>query len=78
MNRVTSSDEASTVTRRAARPAVRAGCQRALNEINKADKNCPILFNKLTFNIISHCITTQKNKKGVICPRQDMCRFGAA
>ena len=54
LNRATSSDEALTVTRRAACPAVR----------DKADQNCPILLNKLTFNIFSHYITTWKNKKG--------------
>ena len=63
MNRVSSSDEATNATRRS-RPAVRAECRKALDEISKADKNCPILLNKLTFNIFSHYITTRKNKNG--------------
>ena len=63
LNRATSSDEATNATRRG-RPAVRAECRKAIDNINKADQNCPILLNKLTFNVFSHYITTRKNKKG--------------
>ena len=62
LNRATSSGEAMTAaTTRTTRPAVRAECQKALDEMNKADNNCPILLNKLAFNVF---LTTQKNKKG--------------
>ena len=32
--------------------------------MNRADNSCPLLMNKLTFNVFSHYITRRKNKKG--------------
>ena len=63
LNRADSLDQATNGTRRT-RPAVRAACKKALDNINKVDKNCPILLNKLIFNLFFHYLTTRKNKKG--------------
>ena len=63
LDRATSSDQATNGTRRS-RPAVREVCRKALDNINRADDNCPILLNKLTFNLFSHYLTTRKNKNG--------------
>ena len=63
LDRATSSDQATNGTRRS-RPAVREVCRKALDDINKADDNCPILLNKLTFNLFSHYLTQRKNKNG--------------
>ena len=63
MNRVDSLNQTTNGTSQNC-PAVREVCKKALNEINKADNNCPIILSKLTFNIFSHYLTTRKNKKG--------------
>ena len=41
LNRADSLDQATNGTRRT-RPAVRAACKKALDNINKVDNNCPI------------------------------------
>ena len=63
LNRADSLDQATNGTRRAY-PVVRTVCKKALDSINKVDNNCPILLNKLTFNLFSHYLTTCKSKKG--------------
>ena len=71
MDRAVSLDEASDRSRRS-RPAVRRVCKQALDNINKTDKNCPIVLTKLTFNLFSHYLTTRKNKKGNTCQKLGM------
>ena len=51
------------------RPAMRKICKDALNAINKASKNCPIILPSLTFNIFSHYLTTRR-KKNKCYPRE--------
>ena len=33
-------------------------------QVDRSDKNCPIVLEKLMFNIFSHYVTTRKNKTG--------------
>ena len=63
LNRVASSNQPTNGTKKSC-PVVREVCHKALDDINKADDNCPILLNKLTFNLFSHYLTKHKNKKG--------------
>ena len=47
------------------RSAVRLVIKNALQNISKEDKtSCPIMLQKISFNLFSHYITTRKNKKG--------------
>ena len=41
------------------RPAMRNICKDALDAVNKASNNCPIILPSLTFNIFSHYLTTR-------------------
>ena len=50
LNRAVSADE-ETETTREKRTAARAVCRKALDNINTVDNNCPILLDKLTFNL---------------------------
>ena len=61
MNRADSLDQRTNGTRRS-RPAVREVCKQALDSINKTDKKCPIILNKLTFNLFPPSLTTRKNR----------------
>jgi hypothetical protein len=58
-----SSDQATAGTRRK-RPAIREVCRKALDNINTVDNNCPVMLEKLTFNLFSHYLSTRRNKKG--------------
>ena len=40
--------------------AIRATCKYALKAINRNDDNCPILLEKMTFNLFSHYIPMKK------------------
>ena len=40
--------------------AIRATCKDALKAINRNDDNCPILLEKMTFNLFSHYIPMKK------------------
>ena len=42
---------------------MRATCEDALEEVNRSDKNFPIVLDKLTFNVFSHYMSTKKSKK---------------
>ena len=42
--------------------AIRATCKDALKAINRNDDNCPILLEKMTFNLFSHYIPMRKSK----------------
>ena len=42
--------------------SMRATCNDAINAININDYNCPILLNKMTFNIFSHYMSMGKNE----------------
>ena len=44
------------------RPAMRKICKDALDAVNKASDNCPIILPSLTFNIFSHYLTTRRKK----------------
>ena len=44
------------------RPATRKICTDALDVVNKASNNCPIIPPSLTFNIFSHYLTTRRKK----------------
>ena len=44
------------------RPAMRKICKDALDAVNKASNNCPIILPSLTFNIFSHYLTTRRKK----------------
>ena len=63
LHRANSLDSSSERTTRS-RPAARLVCKQVLDNMNKVDNNCPIVLNKLTFNLFSHYLTTRKNKKG--------------
>ena len=39
-----------------------ATCKATLEEVNKSDNNCPIVLDKMTFNIFSHYMSTKKSK----------------
>ena len=41
----------------------RATCKAALEEVNKSEDNCPIVLEKMTFNVFSHYVSTKKSKK---------------
>ena len=45
------------------RRAMRETCKAALKKINRSDDNCPIVIEKLTFNIFSHYMSTKKSKR---------------
>ena len=45
------------------RKEMRAICKEALKAINRSDDNCPIVLEKMTFNIFSHYTSTKKSKK---------------
>ena len=44
------------------RPAMRKICKDALDAVNKASNNFPIIIPYLTFNIFSHYLTTRRKK----------------
>ena len=41
---------------------MRATCKDALEEVNKSNKNCPIVLEKMTFNGFTHYMPTKKSK----------------
>ena len=41
----------------------RATFKAALEEVNKIDDNCPIVLEKMIFNVFSHYMSTKKSKK---------------
>ena len=43
----------------------RATCKAALEEVNKSEDNCPIVLEKMTFNVFSHNMSTKKSKNSV-------------
>ena len=43
---------------------MRAVFKLAIDGMNKTDSNYPIIFQKITFNIFSHYLTTRRNKGG--------------
>ena len=43
--------------------AMRATCKDSLKAINRNNNNCPILMDKMTFNIFSNYISMKKGKK---------------
>ena len=45
------------------RPAVKNICKNALDAVNKASDNCPIILPSLTLKIFSHYLTTIRRKK---------------
>ena len=45
------------------RKEMRASCKAALNAMNKSDDNCPIVLEKMTFNLFSDYMSTKKSKK---------------
>ena len=47
------------------RPATRKIFKDALDAVNKASNNCPIILSSLTFNIFSHYLNTRRKKKSV-------------
>ena len=53
-------EEASTQQRK----HLRAVCKEALANVNKIDNNCPIILEKITFNVFSHFLTTRRNRHG--------------
>ena len=44
------------------RKAMHATCKDAINAINRNDDNCPILLNKMTFDLFSHCMSMKKSE----------------
>eukprot|EP00980_Cylindrotheca_fusiformis_P027304 scaffold19845_cov136-Cylindrotheca_fusiformis.AAC.1 len=46
------------------RKHLRVVCKKALENVNKTDKNCPIILETVTFNVFSHFLTTRKSKRG--------------
>ena len=42
--------------------AMRAACKYALNAMCRNDDNCPILLEKMTFNIFSHYMSMKESK----------------
>ena len=40
-----------------------ATCKAAQEEVKKSDDNCPIVLEKLTFNVFSRYMSTKKSKK---------------
>ena len=42
--------------------SMRAASKDALNAINRNDDNCPILLERMTFNILSHYMSINKSK----------------
>ena len=52
----------------------RATCKAALEEFIISDNNCPIVLEKMTFNVFSHYISTKKSKKyGVYLSATSYC-----
>lgn len=50
-------------------PNMRKVCKEALAETNKSANNCPIILPSLTFNILSHYLTTRRNSSdGYLSP----------
>ena len=41
---------------------MRATCKAALEKVNKSDDNCPIVPEKMTFNVFYHYMSTKKIK----------------
>ena len=41
---------------------MRATCKTALEEVNKSNDSCPIVLEKMTFNVFSHYMSTKKSK----------------
>ena len=39
-----------------------ATCKASLKEVSKSDDNCPIVLEKLTFNVFSCYMSTKKSK----------------
>ena len=48
----------------------RATCRAALEEINRSDDDCPIVLEKMTFNVFYHYMSTKnsKNPGGYLSP----------
>ena len=44
------------------RPNMRKVCKDALDAVNKASNNCPVILSSLTFNIFSHYLTTRRKR----------------
>ena len=42
---------------------MRATCKSALEKVNKSDDKCPIILEKMTFNVFSHYMLTKKSKE---------------
>ena len=51
------------------RKNMRAICKLALDGMNKIDSNSPIILQNITFNLISHYLTTRRNKGGGFLPK---------
>ena len=41
----------------------RANYKADLEEVRKSDDNCPIVLDKMTFNVFYHCMSTKKSEK---------------
>ena len=38
-------------------------CKKRLETVNKHDKNCPLILQKVTFNVFSHYLATKKTQR---------------
>ena len=52
---------------------MRRVCYEALEAINRADNNCPIILSKINFNIFSDYVSTRKNKNGSVLSKASYC-----
>ena len=49
---------------------MRKVCKEALHAVEKGANNCPIMLQKLSFNIFSHYLATRRNRKNKYLSRQ--------
>ena len=53
-------------------------CKKRLEIVNKHDKNCPLILQKVTFNVFSHYLATKRNKKGEMMSKSSYGMFRSA
>eukprot|EP00957_Ditylum_brightwellii_P097208 7403541-Ditylum_brightwellii.AAC.1 len=59
--------EANAGTKR--RPKMQHVCKKLLSAIQQGEDNCPLMLQKMTFNIFLHYLTMQKKSKGKLLPQ---------
>ena len=69
VERMIRADERDQESSKTKRTYLRSECRALLLDVNKDDKNSPIILDKLTFNIFSHYLTTRTKADGTTLSR---------